>query len=81
MSAHKLAEENEQSCPLPMNECPECVASARDAGIPMSVILGKTKLSDHFSEAQIARECGDKEKADELDRQDLIDAGRGHLVR
>jgi hypothetical protein len=32
--------------------------SALDAGIPLSVIEGKTKLSDHFSEDYINAQCG-----------------------
>jgi len=31
--------------------------SALDAGIPLSVIEGKTKLSDHFSEEYIKSQC------------------------
>lgn len=34
------------------------VQSALDAGIPLSVIEGKTKLSDHFSKEYIAKQCG-----------------------
>jgi hypothetical protein len=32
--------------------------SALDAGIPLSVIEGKTKLSDHFSKEYIEYRCG-----------------------
>lgn len=32
--------------------------SALDAGIPLSVIEGKTKLSDHFSQDYINSKCG-----------------------
>ncbi len=79
--AHETAAENGDPCPNRTSECPECTASALDAGIPLSVIQGKTKLSDHFSPAEIARNSGDKELADELDNEELIAAGRGHLVR
>lgn len=33
---------------------------ALDAGIPLSVIEGKTKLSDHFSESYINHMCNRK---------------------
>jgi len=33
---------------------------ALDAGIPLSVIEGKTKLSDHFSPEYITQQCGKK---------------------
>jgi len=39
------------------SECPMCIAEERqdalDAGIPASVIDGKTKLSEHFTSEQI----------------------------
>lgn len=34
---------------------------ALEAGIPISVIEGKTKLSDHFSETYINNQCNKKE--------------------
>lgn len=34
------------------------VRSALEAGIPLSVIEGKTKLSDHWSQAYIDYKCG-----------------------
>jgi hypothetical protein len=39
--------------------------SALGAGIPLSVIEGKTKLSDHFSRAKIKAECGEPVDEDE----------------
>jgi hypothetical protein len=36
--------------------------SALDAGIPLSVIEGKTKLSDHFSETYIDSQCPPRER-------------------
>lgn len=43
--------------------CDKCdrtnmIQGALDAGIPMSVIMGRTKLSDHFSERYINAQCG-----------------------
>lgn len=42
-------------------ECPYCqewfVQSALQAGIPHSVIEGKTKLTDHFSPEYIRAQC------------------------
>ena len=42
--------------------CAEAIwrQGALDAGIPLSVIEGKTKLSDHFSEAYIESQCAPK---------------------
>jgi hypothetical protein len=37
-----------------------CKKSALDAGIPLSVIEGKTKLTDHFSQEYIDYMCGKK---------------------
>ena len=38
--------------------CPACeVANAIQAGIPRSVVAGRTKLSDHFSESYINWKC------------------------
>lgn len=34
-----------------------CIDSALAAGIPLSVIQGKTRLSDHFSEEYIKSQC------------------------
>lgn len=43
-------------------ECGQCrndvVNSALRAGIPLSVINGETKLSDHFSQEYIDQQCG-----------------------
>jgi hypothetical protein len=66
---HKEAEGNERPCPLAVHNCPECTASALDAGIPLSVIQRKTKLTDYFSEHTIALMCGDTERARELERE------------
>lgn len=38
--------------------CPRFVSSALDAGIPLSVVMGKTKLTDHFSREYIDAQCG-----------------------
>ncbi len=54
--------------------------SALDAGIPASVLDGHTKLTDHCSRETIARMAG-SETQREQDEQDMIDAGRGHMVR
>lgn len=35
-----------------------CKRGALDAGIPVSVIEGRTKLTDHFSESYINSQCG-----------------------
>ena len=44
------------------HECNECIeefkSRAIEAGIPLSVIEGKTKLSDHFSQDYINEQCG-----------------------
>lgn len=45
------------------NYCKDCYKamqkqSALDAGIPLSVIEGKTKLTDHFSQEYIDSQCG-----------------------
>jgi hypothetical protein len=43
--------------------CEACqIIGALDAGIPRSVIAGKTKLSDHFSEGYIDHKCGRSRK-------------------
>lgn len=52
------------------NECMEIRAreSALDAGIPLSVIEGKTKLQDHFSAECIRAMCdprGEREQGDD----------------
>ncbi len=56
------AGENERSCPNRVPDCPSCVERALDADIPLSVILGRTRLRDHFDEERIALETGDIEK-------------------
>ncbi len=38
-------------------ECLSAYESALDAGIPSSVILGKSKLTDHFTKAYIDAQC------------------------
>lgn len=46
-------------------ECDEChallIESALGAGIPLSVIEGRTKLTDHFSPEYIRTQCDPKE--------------------
>ncbi len=49
--------------------CPRQVDSARSAGIPIDVIMGKRTINVPPPE--------DSERY----RQDMIDAGRGHLLR
>lgn len=41
--------ENGELCDRGARECPEQRRAAIDAGIPESVIDGKTRLRDHFS--------------------------------
>lgn len=50
---HAAAENVERGCPLAVSECPLCTQSALDAGIPLSVVRGETKLTDHFSREYI----------------------------
>lgn len=38
---------------------------ALDAGIPLSVIEGRTKLKEHFSQEYIDAQCGRKNDNDE----------------
>lgn len=49
-------------------ECDECYAllveSALDAGIPLSVIEGRTKLTDHYSPEYIRHQCDPKQTKD-----------------
>ena len=40
--------------------------NALDAGIPLSVIEGKTKLKDHFSQEYIDYQCGKEKSEDEV---------------
>jgi len=47
-------EHDEELDPMNCEECREYIKqSALDAGIPLSVFEGKTKLSDHFSSEYI----------------------------
>lgn len=55
---HARAAEDGDVCPVGHCHCPACRAAALDAGIPLSVVEGKTKLTDHFSEERIDLECG-----------------------
>jgi hypothetical protein len=68
------------NCGRGVAECPLQRASAIEAGIPVSVIDGRAKLTDYYSREQIRREARVPEQIAE-DEQDMIDAGRGHLVR
>ncbi len=46
--------------------CPACwILGASDAGIPRSVIAGKTALKDHFSQSYIDSQCGRAPKREE----------------
>lgn len=54
------AADNERACPNGAGRCPECNDNARYAGIPLSVILGKTKLTDHFSKEYIRSQTGER---------------------
>lgn len=51
-----------------LDDCWTCRAhmrqSALEAGIPLSVVDGKTKLSDHFSEQYIAEQCNPRDYID-----------------
>lgn len=47
-----------EPCRKPISDCPRMRQSALEAGIPASVIDGKTKLSNHFSREHIEREAG-----------------------
>lgn len=47
-----------EPCANAISQCPGCVDSALDADIPLSVILGRTKLTDHFSRDYIAAQAG-----------------------
>ncbi len=46
------------SCDRRTADCPVQRQGALDAGIPLSVIEGKSKLTDHFSKAFIDMQCG-----------------------
>ena len=53
------------------------VDSALDAGIPLSVILGRDQLRDHFSKQYINQQCGRPEREwDDEELDDFLD-GRG----
>ena len=43
----------------------EWVKSALEAGIPRSVIEGRTKLTDHFSQEYIDSQCGKTKENDD----------------
>jgi hypothetical protein len=51
-----------------LDDCWTCRAymrqSALEAGIPLSVVEGKTKLSDHFSERYINEQCNPRDCID-----------------
>ncbi len=66
-AAHAKAEDGGDSCEFAVADCPDCVLSARMANVPLAVILGKRKLAPQQTQAEI--------------NADLVDAGRGHLVR
>lgn len=70
--AHDEAAEDGRPCPNGVRECPGCIESARDAGIPLAVIMGKRRLTDCELRAH---------DADDSYRRDMIDAGRGYLLR
>ena len=58
--------------------------SALDAGIPLSVIEGKTKLSDHFTKEQIKAETNEEEDEcphDEHDHGYCLDCGSDVMAR
>jgi len=71
--------ENGDVCRLGM-DCHFVRQSAIDAGIPRRVVYGLDKLTDYYSREHIARMAGSETQA-EQDRRDMIDAGRGHLLR
>jgi hypothetical protein len=65
-----------EPCPNGVRDCPGCVESARDAGIPLSVILGRTNLRNHFPDRYIDQEIGNEVEHESrferlLDRADL----------
>ncbi len=64
---HEIAAENGAVCPNDIRECPSCIETALDAGIPLDVIQGKRKLTEAVSPEQY--------------REDMIAGGRGHLLR
>ena len=63
---HERAGENGEPCPIAVSDCPGCTADAQAAGIPLAVIQGKAKLNA-TSKSEY--------------RAEMIDAGRGHLLR
>ncbi len=56
---------------------------ALDAGIPLSVIEGKTKLTDHFSPEYIKSQCSPNVDCEDFDAQDrsAFDSERISLSR
>lgn len=50
--------QNGEACLEGPRTCRSAHLSALDAGIPLSVIRGETKLTDHFSPAYIAEQAG-----------------------
>jgi hypothetical protein len=70
--AEEIHESAEPDIPCRVEECPFCErdeaaqqASAVAAGIPRSVVEGRTKLSDHFSNVAIDLMCGRNTKEQE----------------
>lgn len=47
-----------EPCPVALRDCKKCQQDAIDAGIPRSVVLGKTTLREHFSQTYIDAQCG-----------------------
>ena len=60
---------DERYCDRAVKDCPKQKAAALDAGIPLAVIEGRAKLSASAPEGS------------EQYRRDMIDGGRGRLVR